>query len=77
MICAMAPLVLLACAVILTEGVELAASLWRVERRSVRSAIPEQSPRVSVHVPCFNEPPAMVIETLEPLATRLLAAQDW
>ncbi len=42
---AMAPLVLLACAVILTEGVELAASLWRVERRVMRVAIPEHSPR--------------------------------
>ena len=68
MICAMAPLVLLACAVILTEGVELAASLWRVERRKVASAIPERSPRVSIHVPCFNEPPAMVIDTLDCLA---------
>ena len=41
MILAMSPLVLLASAVILTEGIELAASLWRVERRSVRAAIPE------------------------------------
>jgi exo-beta-1,3-glucanase (GH17 family)/cellulose synthase/poly-beta-1,6-N-acetylglucosamine synthase-like glycosyltransferase len=68
MICAMAPLVILACAVILTEGIELAASLWRVERRNVLSAIPEISPRVSVHVPCYNEPPAMVMETLDHLA---------
>ncbi len=68
MIFAMAPLVLLACAVILTEGVELAASLWRVERRTMLCAIPEKSPRVSVHVPCFNEPPAMVIDTLDHLA---------
>ena len=48
---AMSPLVLLACAVILTEGIELAASLWRVERRVVPAAIPEKSPRVSIHVP--------------------------
>jgi exo-beta-1,3-glucanase (GH17 family)/cellulose synthase/poly-beta-1,6-N-acetylglucosamine synthase-like glycosyltransferase len=68
MICAMAPLVLLACAVILTEGVELAASLWRVERRHIPSAIPEVAPRVSVHVPCFNEPPQMVTATLDHLA---------
>jgi exo-beta-1,3-glucanase (GH17 family)/cellulose synthase/poly-beta-1,6-N-acetylglucosamine synthase-like glycosyltransferase len=68
MIVAMSPLVLLACAVILTEGVELAVSLWRVDRRNVLSAIPENSPRVSVHVPCYNEPPQMVIETLEHLA---------
>jgi cellulose synthase/poly-beta-1,6-N-acetylglucosamine synthase-like glycosyltransferase/exo-beta-1,3-glucanase (GH17 family) len=68
MIIAMAPLVLLASTVILTEGIELAASLWRVERRAVRAAIPEKSPRVSVHVPCYNEPPQMVIETLNALA---------
>ena len=68
MIIAMTPLVLLASAVILTEGIELAASLWRVERRAIRVAIPETSPRVSIHVPCFNEPPAMVIETLNALA---------
>ncbi|MEI9888325.1 MAG: glycosyltransferase [Rhizomicrobium sp.] len=68
MIIAMTPLVLLASTVILTEGIELAASLWRVERREVRAAIPQVSPRVSVHVPCFNEPPAMVIETLNALA---------
>ena len=62
---AMSPLVLLACAIILTEGIELAASLWRVERRVVPAAIPEKSPRVSIHVPTYNEPPQMVIETLE------------
>ncbi len=65
---AMIPLVLLAIAVILTEGVELASSLWRVERRALRAAIPEKSPRVSIHVPCYNEPAAMVIDTLDALA---------
>ncbi len=65
---AMIPLVLLAIAVILTEGVELASSLWRVERRALRAAIPERSPRVSIHVPCYNEPPAMVMATLDALA---------
>ncbi len=68
MIIAMTPLVLLASTVILTEGIELAASLWRVERRAIQVAIPEHSPRVSIHVPCYNEPPAMVIETLDALA---------
>ncbi|MGZ5940777.1 MAG: glycoside hydrolase family 17 protein, partial [Rhizomicrobium sp.] len=68
MIIAMTPLVLLASTVILTEGIELAASLWRVERRAIHVAIPEKSPRVSIHVPCYNEPPAMVIETLDALA---------
>jgi exo-beta-1,3-glucanase (GH17 family)/cellulose synthase/poly-beta-1,6-N-acetylglucosamine synthase-like glycosyltransferase len=65
---AMSPLVLLACAVILTEGVELAASLWRVDRRQVRAVSPLQSPRVSIHVPTYNEPPQMVIETVNALA---------
>ncbi len=67
---AMSPLVLLACAVILTEGIELAASLWRVDRRVVKVGIPENSPRVSIHLPTYNEPPQMVIGTLNAL-TRL------
>ena len=67
---AMSPLVLLACAIIFTEGIEMAASLWRVDRRVVIAAIPMQSPRVSIHVPTYNEPPQMVIETLNAL-TRL------
>jgi len=66
---AMIPLVLLAATVILTEGVELASSLWRVERRALLAAIPEHAPRVSVHVPCYNEPPAMVIATLDALSS--------
>jgi exo-beta-1,3-glucanase (GH17 family)/cellulose synthase/poly-beta-1,6-N-acetylglucosamine synthase-like glycosyltransferase len=65
---AMSPLVLLACAVILTEGIEMAASLWRVERRVIRVGIPEKAPRVSIHVPTYNEPAQMVIETLNALA---------
>jgi cellulose synthase/poly-beta-1,6-N-acetylglucosamine synthase-like glycosyltransferase/exo-beta-1,3-glucanase (GH17 family) len=68
MIVAMFPLVILATTVILTEGIELAASLWRVDRRAMRAAIPQISPRVSIHVPCYNEPPQMVIETLSALA---------
>jgi len=68
MILAMTPLIFFASTLILTEGVELAASLWRVERRALPAAIPEKSPRVSIHVPCHNEPPAMVMETLDALA---------
>lgn len=68
MFIAMVPLVFLAGTVILTEGVELASSLWRVERRNLRAAIPEHAPRVSIHVPCYNEPPDMVIETLDALS---------
>ncbi|HEY2836616.1 MAG TPA: glycosyltransferase family 2 protein [Rhizomicrobium sp.] len=65
---AMSPLVLLACAIILTEGIEMAASLWRVDRRFVTASIPEKSARVSIHLPTYNEPPQMVIETLSALA---------
>ena len=65
---AMSPLVLLACAIILTEGIEMAASLWRVDRRFVAAAIPEKSARVSIHLPTYNEPPQMVIETINALA---------
>lgn len=65
---AMAPLVLLACAVILTESIEMAASLWRVDRRVMKLGIPEKASRVSIHVPIYNEPPQMVTETLDALA---------
>ena len=68
MIAAMSPLVLLASIVILTEGIELAASLWRLDRRRLVAAIPETQPRVSIHVPCYNEPPQMVMATLDALA---------
>lgn len=66
---AMSPLVLLACAVILTESIEMAAILWRVDRRVMKLGIPEKSPRVSIHLPIYNEPPQMVAETLNALAT--------
>jgi exo-beta-1,3-glucanase (GH17 family)/cellulose synthase/poly-beta-1,6-N-acetylglucosamine synthase-like glycosyltransferase len=65
---AMIPLIFFAAAVIITEGVELASSLWRVERRTLHAAIPECAPRVSIHVPCYNEPPGMVIATLDALS---------
>ena len=65
---AMSPLVLLACAIILTEGIELAASMWRMERRALTAMVPVKSPRVSLHIPTFNEPPQMVIATLNAVA---------
>jgi exo-beta-1,3-glucanase (GH17 family)/cellulose synthase/poly-beta-1,6-N-acetylglucosamine synthase-like glycosyltransferase len=68
MILAMSPLVLLASTVILTEGIELASSLWRVGKRALKAEIPEAPPLVCIQVPCYNEPPAMVIATLEALA---------
>jgi len=67
---ALVPLILLAGTIILTEGAELALCLWRMERRFVLAATLEKSPRVSIHVPCYNEPPEMVKATLDAL-TRL------
>ncbi|MGQ0740861.1 MAG: glycosyltransferase [Alphaproteobacteria bacterium] len=65
---ALVPLLLLAATIILTEGAELALSLWRVERRLVLAAAPDRPPRVSIHVPCYNEPPELVKSTLNALA---------
>jgi exo-beta-1,3-glucanase (GH17 family) len=56
--------------VILTEAHEWAEARWATSRR--RSFQPVQDdtrlPAVSVHVPTYNEPPQMVIETLNSLA---------
>ena len=64
----MSPLVLLACLIIITEGIEMAASLWREDRREVRAVLAIKPHRVSIHVPTYNEPPHMVIETLNALS---------
>src|SRR3974390_676711 len=65
---AMIPLVFVAAAVVLTEGIELASSLWRGGGGEMRAGMPERPPKVSVHVPCYNEPPTMVMATLDALA---------
>jgi exo-beta-1,3-glucanase (GH17 family)/cellulose synthase/poly-beta-1,6-N-acetylglucosamine synthase-like glycosyltransferase len=58
--------------IVLAEGLELANVLWR--RRLARGfpvaarAAPATWPMVSIHVPAYNEPPSMVIETLNALA---------
>lgn len=57
--------------VILTEAHEWAEALWVRERR--RQFVPvhmdeDDLPMVSIHVPCYNEPPDMMIETLSALA---------
>ena len=69
MIIAMSPLVLLASTVILTEGIELAASLWRVERRAVQRRAFPSTARASrfMCLATTNRRP-MVIETLDALA---------
>jgi exo-beta-1,3-glucanase (GH17 family)/cellulose synthase/poly-beta-1,6-N-acetylglucosamine synthase-like glycosyltransferase len=64
------PVASLAIAVIIAESVELAHALWRTVRRVKAPPAPEFAPRpkVSIHVPCYNEPPGMVIQTLNALA---------
>ncbi|NMY74241.1 glycosyltransferase [Pseudomonas sp. WS 5071] len=57
--------------VLLTEAHELAEAVWIRKRR--REFLPIDSdnayrPKVSIHVPCYNEPPAMVKQTLDALA---------
>jgi exo-beta-1,3-glucanase (GH17 family)/cellulose synthase/poly-beta-1,6-N-acetylglucosamine synthase-like glycosyltransferase len=57
--------------VLLTEAHEWAEARWVIrQRRPFRpvAAAPEELPMVSVHVPTYNEPPAMVIGTLDALA---------
>ena len=57
--------------VLLTEAHELAETVWTHKRR--REFLPVHTdtayrPKVSVHVPCYNEPPEMVKQTLDALA---------
>lgn len=57
--------------VILTEAHEWAEALWVKGRR--RPFVPmrvedDKLPMVSIHVPCYNEPPDMMIETLDALS---------
>jgi exo-beta-1,3-glucanase (GH17 family)/cellulose synthase/poly-beta-1,6-N-acetylglucosamine synthase-like glycosyltransferase len=59
-------------AVLLVDGFELTEVVW--SNRWRRNFLPHDwqpgrnAPKVSIHVPCYNEPPAMVIETLDALA---------
>ena len=62
-------------AVLLAEAHEWAEAQWATSWRRLLPKPAEAPrdadaglPRVSVHVPCYNEPPEMVIETLEALA---------
>jgi exo-beta-1,3-glucanase (GH17 family)/cellulose synthase/poly-beta-1,6-N-acetylglucosamine synthase-like glycosyltransferase len=57
--------------ILMTEAHEWAEALWVTGRRRTFKALalPDASlPWVSVHVPAYNEPPQMMIETLEALA---------
>ncbi|WP_193552288.1 glycosyltransferase [Oleisolibacter albus] len=66
----LAQLILLA--VMLIDGLELTEVVWtsRFKRRftPIRDDSSGYAPKVSIHVPCYNEPAHMVIETLNALA---------
>jgi exo-beta-1,3-glucanase (GH17 family)/cellulose synthase/poly-beta-1,6-N-acetylglucosamine synthase-like glycosyltransferase len=57
-------------AVLLAEAHEWAEAHWATSRSRefAPSAVPAQWPTVSIHVPAYNEPPAMLIQTLDALA---------
>lgn len=58
-------------AVLLAEAHEWAEALWVREHRRLFKPVAvadRQLPKVSVHVPAYNEPPQMMIETLDALA---------
>jgi len=53
---------------LITETAEWALSLWRRRRIGLPTGPMAVQPRVSIHVPTHNEPPVMVMETLNALA---------
>ncbi len=53
---------------LITETSEWALSLWRKGRKRVPDGLMTSYPKVSIHVPSYNEPPQMVIQTLNALA---------
>src|SRR6202012_2250327 len=60
-------------ALLLVDGLELTEVLWTNKRKRffephTNWEPPADAPKVSIHVPCYNEPPHMVIETLDALA---------
>jgi cellulose synthase/poly-beta-1,6-N-acetylglucosamine synthase-like glycosyltransferase/exo-beta-1,3-glucanase (GH17 family) len=52
---------------LLTESSEWALSLWRKRRIALPTKPLTHEPRVSIHLPTHNEPPQMVIQTLNAL----------
>jgi exo-beta-1,3-glucanase (GH17 family)/cellulose synthase/poly-beta-1,6-N-acetylglucosamine synthase-like glycosyltransferase len=57
--------------VLLAEAHEWAEAHWVTYRRRLGAPVftaGERQPRVSIHVPAYNEPPEMLIETLDALA---------
>ncbi len=66
----LAQLVLLS--VLLTDGLEFTEMVFAKQRLRAFTPFnlpaPPDAPKVSIHVPCYNEPPEMVIATLDALA---------
>ncbi|MGE4351489.1 MAG: glycosyltransferase [Bdellovibrionales bacterium] len=58
-------------ALLLVDGFELTEIVWANRQRAF---VPQErdpgpnAPKVSIHVPCYNEPPHMVMQTLDALA---------
>jgi len=58
-------------AVLLINGFEFTEALWNrgwLRRFRPLDSLPADPPLVSIHLPCHNEPPEMVIQTLDSLA---------
>ena len=57
-------------AVLIAEAHEWAEAHWSIARRPfvIAAAAGAPLPKVSIHVPAYNEPPQMLIETLDALA---------
>jgi cellulose synthase/poly-beta-1,6-N-acetylglucosamine synthase-like glycosyltransferase len=53
---------------LLTESSEWALALWRKRRVALPTAPLGSEPKISIHLPTHNEPPQMVMETLNALA---------
>ncbi len=56
--------------VLFVEAHEMAETIWSDRRRSFAAARANGTflPKVSIHVPCYNEPPEMLKQTLDALA---------
>lgn len=56
--------------VLISDSFEIAEVVWGRHRahRPIRKVRPDRLPMVSIHIPCYNEPPEMVCDTLRALA---------
>jgi len=62
------PAALFTAALLLTETAEWTLSLWRKQRKPDITGKLTNFPRVCIHVPTHNEPPLMVMQTLNSLS---------